>query len=42
MVKGAAAAGAKGAAIGRNIFQAERPTELTRQIREILDSYLDG
>ena len=29
----AAAAGAKGT--GRNIFQAERPTELTRQIREI-------
>ncbi len=42
MVEGAVAAGAKGVAIGRNIFQAEDPTELTRQIRRILDSGLGG
>ena len=41
MVKGAIAAGARGVAIGRNIFQAANPRELTGQIRGILDTGLD-
>lgn len=37
-IKGAVKAGARGVAIGRNLFQAEHPVCLTRQIRHILDS----
>ena len=40
VVEGAVTAGAKGVAIGRNIFPADHPTELTKQIRLILDSDL--
>ncbi len=41
VVEGAVAAGAKGAAIGRNIFQAQDPIGVTAQIRRILDGVRD-
>lgn len=38
-IEGAIGAGARGVAIGRNLFQAEQPEKLAGQIRHILDSY---